>query len=58
MARGRTDWQRITLDESDKPKWMTVIGVVSHTKNYGVDQPSRVETYFPMNQWPGAAAIC
>ena len=56
----QTEWpgedaigKRITLDESDKPKWMTVIGVVSHTKNYGVDQPSRVETYLPYDQWPG-----
>ena len=32
--------------------WMTVVGVVAHTKNYGVDQPSRVETYFPFDQYP------
>jgi len=30
---------------------MTVIAVGVHTKNYGVDQPSRVETYLPYDQW-------
>jgi predicted permease len=33
-------------------QWMTVVGVVTHTKNYGVDQPSRVETYIPLAQMP------
>jgi putative ABC transport system permease protein len=31
-------------------KWLTVVGVVSHVKNYGVDQPSRIETYVPFAQ--------
>jgi len=34
------------------PEWMKVVGVVAHTKNYGVDQPSRVETYRPFAQSP------
>jgi putative ABC transport system permease protein len=29
-----------------------VVGVVRHVKNYGVDQPSRVETYVPYMQDP------
>ncbi len=33
-------------------KWITIVGVVSHVKNYGVDQPSRVETYVPFAQAP------
>ena len=33
--------------------WMTIVGVVAHVKNYGVDQPSRVETYVPNAQDPG-----
>jgi putative ABC transport system permease protein len=37
----------------EQPKWLTVVGVVSHVKNYGVDQPSRVETYVPFAQNPG-----
>jgi putative ABC transport system permease protein len=32
--------------------WMTIVGVVAHVKNYGVDQPSRVETYVPNAQDP------
>ncbi len=32
--------------------WMTVVGVVAHVKNYGVDQDSRVETYVPYMQNP------
>jgi predicted permease len=35
-----------------EPDWMTVVGVVAHVKNYGVDQPSRVETYVPEAQRP------
>jgi len=34
----------------EKPKWMTIVGVVAHVKNYGVDQPSRVESYAPQAQ--------
>jgi putative ABC transport system permease protein len=33
-----------------KPDWLTVVGIVAHVKNYGVDQPSRVETYLPEAQ--------
>ena len=29
-----------------------MVGVVAHTKNYGVDLPSRVETYRPFAQSP------
>jgi putative ABC transport system permease protein len=35
----------------EKP-WLTVVGVVAHVKNYGVDQESRVETYLPARQDP------
>jgi len=35
------------------PIWRTVVGVVAHVKNYGVDQPSRFETYVPNAQRPG-----
>jgi putative ABC transport system permease protein len=35
-----------------KPNWLTVLGVVAHVKNYGVDQPSRAETYVPEAQNP------
>jgi len=34
------------------PQWMTIVGVVGHVKNYGVDQPSRVETFIPNAQSP------
>jgi putative ABC transport system permease protein len=39
--------------------WMTIVGVVAHVKNYGVDQPSRVETYVPNAQDPayGGAVV-
>ncbi len=36
----------------EKPEWMTVVGVVSHVMNYGVDQPSRIEIYEPDAQQP------
>ncbi|HRB13871.1 MAG TPA: ABC transporter permease, partial [Vicinamibacteria bacterium] len=37
------------LTDATSP-WMEVVGVVAHVKNYGVDQPSRVEIYLPMYQ--------
>ncbi len=30
--------------------WMEIVGIAAHVKNYGVDQPSRVEIYLPFNQ--------
>ena len=38
-----------------EPPWMQVVGVVAHVKNYGVDQPSRVEIYLPYNQRPAGS---
>jgi putative ABC transport system permease protein len=37
------------LQDTDN-KWMEVVGVVAHVKNYGVDQDSRVEMYLPYLQ--------
>lgn len=37
--------------QSTEP-WLTIVGVVNHVKNYGVDQDSRVETYIPYVQSP------
>ena len=34
------------------PKWIEVVGIVAHVKNYGVEQTSRVETYIPYAQQP------
>jgi len=38
--------------EDKDVKWMEIVGVVSHVKNYGVDQESRVEVYLPYEQSP------
>src|SRR6185369_6566840 len=38
--------------EDKDVKWMEIVGVVSHVKNYGVDQDSRVEVYLPYYQSP------
>jgi putative ABC transport system permease protein len=35
--------------DTDNP-WLEVVGVVAHVKNYGVDEPSRVEVYLPYLQ--------
>jgi len=42
--------------DNDNP-WMTVVGVVAHVKNYGVDQDSRVETLVPYLQNPLGFAV-
>jgi putative ABC transport system permease protein len=36
-------------DDMTSP-WMEIVGVTAHVKNYGVDQPSRVEIYMPYYQ--------
>jgi putative ABC transport system permease protein len=42
--------------EDKDVKWMEIVGVVSHVKNYGVDQESRVEIYLPYFQSPVTTA--
>jgi putative ABC transport system permease protein len=37
-------------------KWLEIVGVVGHVKNYGVDEESRVEVYLPYYQSPVAGA--
>ena len=37
----------------DKPIWSTIVGVVAHVKNYGVDQPSHDEAYLCNDQASG-----
>lgn len=46
--------RRITLEHNpdQAPKWIEVVGIVAHVKNYGVEQTSRVETYIPNAQQP------
>lgn len=49
--------KRIGIDEprpGEEPKWLTIVGVVGHVKNYGVDQPSRPEIILPNAQRPGS----
>jgi putative ABC transport system permease protein len=43
---------RLGAGPNNNNPWMTVVGVVAHVKNYGVDQDSRVETYVPYPQNP------
>lgn len=37
---------------TEKPQWSTVVGVIAHIKNYGVDQPSREEMFVPYAMRP------
>ena len=40
-------------DPADEEEpWLTIVGVVAHVKNYGVDQDSRIELYRPFAQDP------
>jgi putative ABC transport system permease protein len=37
---------------SDKPDWLTIVGVVADTKLYGLANQSRLELYVPFRQFP------
>jgi predicted permease len=40
--------KRVSVNGSpDEPNWREIVGVVSHVKNYGVDEESRIEMYLP-----------
>lgn len=51
--------QHLSIDGPPAPgkptRWISIIGVAAHVKNYGVDQPSRVEMYVPASQRPVTA---
>jgi putative ABC transport system permease protein len=36
--------------DKDKPKWITVVGVVGDVREYGFEQPTAPEAYFPQSQ--------
>jgi predicted permease len=46
--------KRITFDgtDGDAIEWITVVGVVAHTKHSGLDEENRVQLYFPLAQRP------
>jgi putative ABC transport system permease protein len=48
--------RKLKFGRDPNSPWLTVVGVVGHVKNYGVDQESRVETYVPLMQNPNGAA--
>jgi putative ABC transport system permease protein len=58
FAKNEAVGKRIkTLDEpkpGEEPKWLTIVGVIAHVKNYGVDQPSRPEVVLANLQRPGS----
>jgi predicted permease len=43
------------ISTGDTNKWLTIVGVVGHVKNYGVDRDSRQELYLPFAQQPSAS---
>ncbi|MGE0128236.1 MAG: ABC transporter permease [Blastocatellales bacterium] len=39
-------------DGNNNPQWITIVGVVRDTKRQGLDQPIRIESWFPHAQAP------
>jgi putative ABC transport system permease protein len=37
---------------TDPPKWVTIVGIVSDTRLYGLANPARLEVYVPLAQHP------
>ena len=45
--------KRITFDDRDKnPRWFEIVGIVGDVKQYGLDQPTTMQTYEPYTQQP------
>jgi putative ABC transport system permease protein len=45
--------KRITFDDRDKnPEWFEIVGIVGDVKQYGLDQPTTMQTYEPYTQQP------
>ena len=43
--------KRITFDDRDKnPEWFEIVGIVGDVKQYGLDQPTTMQTYEPYTQ--------
>lgn len=58
FAKSNPVGQRITFGhpgtagDSEKTKWITIVGVVGDTKMYGLANPARLEVYLPFQQFP------
>ncbi|MCM3871733.1 MAG: ABC transporter permease [Pyrinomonadaceae bacterium] len=42
--------KRITFDREDKNAWYEIVGIVGDVKQYGLDQPTTMQTYEPYTQ--------
>jgi putative ABC transport system permease protein len=40
--------------DTDKPQWLTIVGVLGDTRMYGLAQPARLEIYVPFRQAPNS----
>ncbi len=46
-----------SVDEVDHDPWITVVGVVGNTQRFSLDEPVRLELYFPLVQTPWATDL-
>ena len=50
--------KRITFDNRDKnPEWFEIVGIVGDVKQYGLDQPTTMQTYEPYTQQPPSSMM-
>jgi putative ABC transport system permease protein len=53
----RISMEQVPNTEPPQLRWRTIVGVVRHIRNYGLEQKGREQVYLPINQPPNWASL-